>query len=328
MWYNEKSDKTEENSLQNKNKIQPVRWAFLAGLIDGDGSISIRYSDGYYQLTTYVYSTSKKLMNWLVEVFGSQYREIPTEGNRKQRYSWYTSQKDILPNLVPYLILKKQQAEAAILFDKLGHERNPLGREELMRDIQTANAFYVPVNKREVDASRKQPIEPTKLDYAYLAGLFDAEGSFGIQKRKKKGNGSYTSYARISNTDNRVFLWTVPRFGGRFSVTNRKDKNEGSWALSGAAGINGRKDRENKLLSLVPYLVLKRERAILFMEWVRNNPSMTKEQKREAFLKMKALNQRGISPETNTVGCPVNGQMIESELVGDYESALLVTADA
>jgi hypothetical protein len=314
--------------LQNKNEIQPVRWAFLAGLIDGDGSINIRYSDGCYQLTSCIYSTSKKLMDWLTEVFGSQYREIPTEGNRKQRYSWYTSQKDILPNLVPYLILKKQQAEAAVLFDNLGNERNPLGRAELMRDIQAANAFYVPANKQEVDESRKNPIAPTKLDYSYLAGLFDAEGSFGIQKRKKKGNGSYTSCARISNTDNRAFLWIVPRFGGRFSITNRKDKNEGTWTLSGAQGLKGRKDRENKLLALVPYLVLKRERAVLFMEWVRNNPSMSKEQKRAAFLEMKALNQRGISPETNTVGCSENEQMIESDLIGDYESALLVTATA
>ena len=315
--------------MQNKNDIQLCRWSFLAGLIDGDGSIGIRYSDGYYQLTTHVYSTSKRLMNWLTEVFGSTYRKMPTEGNRKQKYAWYTSQKDILPNLVPYLHIKKQQAESAILFDALGSERNPTAREELMRDIQTANAFYVPANKEEVELSRKNPVEPTKLDYAYLAGLFDAEGSFGIQKRKKKGNGSYTSYTRISNTDNRVFLWIVPRFGGRFSVTDRKDdKDEGSWALSGERGLRGRKDRENKLLALVPYLVIKRDRAILFMEWVRNNHSMTREQKLETFLKMKALNKRGISPETNTVGCPNNGQMIEPELSGDIESALLVTTDA
>ncbi len=323
------SDKTEENSLQNKNDIHPKRWAFLAGLIDGDGSINIRYSGEDFQLTTCVYSTSKKLMNWLVGTFGGQYRKIPTEGNRKQRYSWYTSQKDVLPNLVPYLIIKKPQAEAAVLFDDLGNERNPRAREELMRAIQSANAFYVPANKIEVEDSRKNPVEPTKLDYAYLAGLFDAEGSFGLQKRKKKGNGSYTSYARISNTDNRIFLWIVPRFAGRFSVTNRKDdKDEGAWTLSGDRGLAGRREREKKLLSLVPYLVIKRERAILFMEWVRNNHLMTKDQKREAFLKMRALNKRGISQETNTMGCPENGQMIEPELGGDTESALLVTADA
>ena len=322
------TDKTEENSLQNKNDISPRRWAFLAGLIDGDGSITIRNCDGY-QLTTCVYSTSKNLMHWLVEVFGSHYRKMPTEGNRKQKYCWYTYNKDIVSNLVPHIKLKKKQAETAVLFNSLGGDTNPFAREELMLDIQSANQSYVPANKQEVDDARSSPVEPTKLDFAYLAGLFDAEGSFGIQKRNKNGNGSYTSYARISNTDNRVFLWIVPRFGGRFSVTDRReDKDEGTWTLSGAAGLKGRKDREEKLLALVPYLVIKRERAVLFMEWVRNNHSMNKEQKREVFLKMKSLNRRGISPETNMVDCPENGQMIESDLIGDYESAPLVTATA
>jgi len=286
-----------------RDNIHPKRWAFLAGLIDGDGSFYVRYDErAGYQWSVSVYSTSRNLMNWLVEVFDGQFRKMPTKGNRKQKYAWYSGSESIPKNVVPYLILKKSQAEASILFFNLGSEKNPTAREELMRDIQNANDFYVPANKQDVQNSRKNPIEPTKLDWAYLAGLFDAEGSFGIQKKKSEGNGAYTSYARISNTDNRVFLWIVPRFGGRFSVTVKKeDKDEGAWTLSEARGLRGRKDREIKLLSLVPYLVIKKERATLFMEWVKNNHTLTREQKLECFLRMKALNQRGISPETNTV---------------------------
>jgi hypothetical protein len=253
-------------------------------------------------------------MNWLVKLIGGQYRKMPTKGNRKQRYAWYSGNSEIPTNVAPYLILKKSQAESSVLFFNLGSERNPQAREELMRDIQNANDFYVPANKKDVQDSRKNPIEPTKLDWAYLSGLFDAEGSFGLQRRSKKGNGSYTSYARISNTDNRVFLWIAPRFGGRFSVTTKEhDKDEGAWTLSGSIGLEGRKDRENKLLALVPYLVAKKERAVLFMEWIRNNHLLTKEQKLDYFLRMKALNKRGISLETNTANCPENGQMIESD---------------
>jgi hypothetical protein len=300
-------DKTEENSL--RNDIHPKRWAFLAGLIDGDGSFSIRHDKrAGYQLTVNVYSTSRNLMNWLVEVFGGQYRKMPTKGNRKQKYAWYTGNKDLPSNVAPYLIIKKSQAEASVLFFALGSEKNPQAREELMQDIQNANDFYIPANKQDVQNSRKNPIEPTKLDWAYLAGLFDAEGTFGLQKRNAKGNGSYTSYAKISNTDNRVFSWIVPRFGGRFSVMVKEhDRDEGAWTLSGSAGLQGRKDREEKLLSLVPYLIAKQERAVLFMEWVRNNHSFSKEQKLDYFLRMKALNRRGISPETNTANCPDNG---------------------
>ncbi len=319
------TEKTEENSL--RNDIHLKHWAFLAGLIDGDGSITIRYNKrAGYQLTVNVYSTSRNLMNWLVEVFGGQYRKVPTKGNRKQKYVWYTGNKEIPKNVVSYLIIKKSQAESSALFFNLGSEKNPAMREEIMRDIQNANNFYVPANKQDVQDSRRKSIEPTKLDWAYLAGLFDAEGSFGIQSRNKNRNGSYTSYAKISNTDNRVFLWIVPRFGGIFSVTKRgEDKDEGAWILSGAKGLIGRKDRENKLLSLVPYLIAKKERAVLFMEWVRNNHLMTRDQKLESFLKMKALNKRGISQEANTANCPNNGQMIESYPIGDYGREPMVT---
>jgi hypothetical protein len=323
-----KIEETEENSL--RNDIHPKRWAFLAGLIDGDGSFSIRHDKrAGYQLTVNVYSTSRNLMNWLVEVFDGQYRKMPTKGNRKQKYAWYSGNKDIPMNVAPHLLLKKSQAESSVLFFNLGAERNPQAREDIMRDIQNANDFYVPANKQDVQNSRKNPIEPTKLDWAYLAGLFDAEGTFGLHKRRKKGNGSYTSYAKISNTDNRVFLWIVPRFGGGFSVMERKDdKDEGAWTLSGSPSLAGRKEREIKLLSLVPYLVAKQERAVLFMEWIRNNHSLTKEQKLEYFLKMKALNKRGISQETNTANCPLPGQMIESDPVGDYgrEPAVMLSS--
>jgi hypothetical protein len=257
-------------------------------------------------------------MNWLVAVFGGQYRKMPTKGNRKQKYTWYTTDESLPSGVAPYLILKKSQAESSKLFFSLGSERNPIAREELMRDIQSANDSYVPVDKQDVLDSRLNSATPSKLDWAYLAGLFDAEGTFGLQKRKKKGNGSYTSYARISNTDNRIFLWIVPRFGGRFSVVKRKvGKNEGAWTLSGNQSLEGRKTREEYLLALVPYLIAKQERAVVFMEWVRNNGSMTREQKLEYFLKMKALNKRGISPETNTGNCPDNGQMIEPDPTGD-----------
>lgn len=316
--------------MRDKDKISPKRWAYLAGLVDGDGSFGIRSVDGTgYQFTLSVYNTYRPLMKWLVRVFGGSWRKLPTEGNRKQKYCWYTSSNKIVQNLIPYLVLKKEQANLSDQFLTMAFERNPKGREDLMLSLQIANDKFEPVCKQTVLESIKK-IEPTKLDWAYLSGLFDAEGSFSIDKRNKKGNGSFTSCARISNTDNRLFPWIMSRFGGTYSTSKKKeeDRDEGCWRLSEPRGLIGRKQREIKLLAILPYLVVKKERAILLLEWIRNNYSMTKEQKLKCFEKMAELNFRGISPEANTPRLPEKEDMIESDPVGDYgrESAVMLTS--
>jgi len=299
--------------LRDKDRISPKRWAYLAGLVDGDGSFCIRSVDGTgYQFTMYVYNSHRPLMKWLVRVFGSTWRKLPTEGNRKQKYCWYTSNKDIVRNLVPYLILKQKQANLSHQFLTMAFERNPQGREDLMLSLQTANQEFVPVSKKAVEEAA-QSVEPTKLDWAYLAGLFDAEGTFAIQKRKKLGNGSYTSYAKISNTDNTIFPWIMSRFGGTLAINKREDRNEGAWSLSEARGLKARKQREIKLLAMLPYLIVKRERAILLLEWIRNNHLYTKQQKLDCFEKMTKLNFRGISPEANIPRPLEKEDMIESD---------------
>ncbi len=312
--------------MRDKSKIHPKRWAYLAGLIDGDGSFTIRFVEGTgYQFTLSVYNTYRPLMKWLVGVFGSTWRKLPTDGNRKQKYCWYTYNQEIVANLIPYLVLKKKQAILSDQFLSMGSSRNTQGREDLMLSLQNANEEFEPVSKQAVLSSIEN-IEPTKFDWAYLSGLFDAEGSFSIDKRKKKGNGGFTSNARISNTNNRLFPWIMSRFGGTFSTSKRKKENrdEGTWRLSEPRGLEGRKQREVKLLALLPYLVVKRERAILLLEWIRDNHSMTKEQKLTCFEKMAELNFRGISPETNIPRLPEKEDMIEPEPYSDVGSETAV----
>jgi hypothetical protein len=278
--------------VKDKRKIKVVRWSHLAGLVDGDGSISIRRDlEKGYQLTIMIYSTWQPLMKLLITRFGGAFRPLPTTGNRKQRYCWYTSNRAVVEGLAPHLVLKKRQGEIALNFLSLGREINPQAREELMNDLQAENQSFVPV----VRHSNTQPnTTPCKSDFAYLAGLFDAEGSFSIFKRAKApGNGSYTSCARISNTDDRVFPWLLERFGGRMQSVKRSTRTEGCWSL------NGKQDRERKILAILPYLTIKKERAVLLLQWIRRNHSMTRAEKAAMFDKMAVLNLRGLSPEAN-----------------------------
>ena len=319
------TDKTEEILLV----LSQRQAAHLAGLIDGDGSIAIRYDYRCgYQLTTTVYSTSFNLMTYLLDTFEGSFRGMPTKGNRKQKYCWYTSDPFVLSSVAPHIRIKSTQCKIAAQFFLLGNEKNPEARAELLRDLQSANADFEPINK-DLIKSRVRPSPPSILDYCYLAGLFDAEGSFGIFKKKGSGNGSYTSCIRISNTNGLIFSWLLSKFGGTISHNVRDTRDEGVWSLSEAKGIAGRKERIRKLESLVPYLVTKKDRGLLILDWLKNCSTFSEKEKLEYFDTMKKLNHRGISPEANTSRLSQNEKdKIESDPCSDAGNAAMVTSTA
>lgn len=297
--------------MRDKNRIKPKRWAYLAGLVDGDGSITVRSdSRAGYQLSLVIYSTNRILMKWLVHVFGGQFRNMPTTGNRKQKYCWYSYNDSVIRNLAPYLIIKQQQGRTAIQFLALESERTPLARQDLMNDLQRQNQTFVPLNKADIISA--PPIVPSKVDCAYLAGLFDAEGSFSIHRKSGRGNGEFTSQARISNTDGTVFPWIFARFGGYFSINTKTQRDEGCWVMSGP-------DRVKHMLSILPYLVIKKQRATVFLQWIRDNKSLTRDEKILQFTIMKKLNKRGISPEANMLRPQITEAKIESDLYGNIQ---------
>lgn len=274
--------------------IKPKRLAYLAGLIDGDGSVNIRYNAvAGYQLTIAVYNTHRPLMKFLVQQFGGSFRKLPTEGNRKQRYQWYTTSKEISTQVAKHLVLKSKQGSSIILFHSISGI-NPDGREVCMNDIKLANNEHIPVTKKH-----KSSILTTtdKNDFAYLAGLFDAEGTITIHS-KKFGNGKYSSVIRLSNTDQRIMDWISSRFFGYNAINRKKDnKDEGVWYFSSVKGNAGRILREKFTLALLPYLVIKKERAVLVLHYMRNNKMMNDSQKYELYKKVSKLNERGKSVE-------------------------------
>lgn len=269
--------------------VKTTRFAFLAGLVDGDGSITINKT-ACYQLSMCVYNTSRTLMNFLKAHFGGQYRKMTTVGNRKQKYCWTTTIDENIVGTALYLKLKKIQGKIAIKHIAMNSERDIEARHQLYLNIGEANQSYVPVSVLKSISTGPS----TKEDSAYLAGILDSEGTFAIRSRKNRyvGNGMFSSSISISNTDQRMFFWISENVPGYMVTTDRSpNRMEGVWFISGKA-------REPILLSVIPYLIVKKERAIMVLEWIRNCRKMTFEQKHGIVEKMGVLNLRGISPET------------------------------
>ena len=108
-------------------KLTPTQRAYIAGIIDGEGTLSIVHQRGEesnrYAVTFRVCNTDKNLLDWMVKTTGigkvtllpvSKRSETWDRPNIKPLYGWYinaNSARWLLPQIKRYLIVKKEQAE-------------------------------------------------------------------------------------------------------------------------------------------------------------------------------------------------------------------------
>lgn len=102
--------------------IQPTvtDCAYLAGIIDGEGSIGAHFhkSSGAWMTQLVVTNTNHALMDWLAERWlGNVIRCRPGTGGTKPTYFWQVTNRRVVPVLedaLPYLVLKREHAELAL----------------------------------------------------------------------------------------------------------------------------------------------------------------------------------------------------------------------
>ena len=122
---------------------------YLAGIIDGEGCISL-HSNGSSTVLLVVANTNKNLMTWLHKKFEGTIC-IGTSSNIKSKigYYWYCQQKniiEILVRIIPFLLIKKEQAKLAIKYRNLisSHHRiltqtNKNKRKEIICKLHRLN---------------------------------------------------------------------------------------------------------------------------------------------------------------------------------------------
>lgn len=141
-------------------KYNDVTSAYLAGIIDGEGSIYIgAYSRNkttgvpHYQTNIEVTNTSEALIDWLVENIGGRkfsYTAAQMAKNcRKQVFRWTAQGESVLHicyYIKPYLIIKKKQCEIMIdmrlTFAHTGIAKNRFGSRGVPAEIQEQRHKY------------------------------------------------------------------------------------------------------------------------------------------------------------------------------------------
>ena len=122
-------------------KIEEI--TYLAGIIDGEGTIYLQrlirnsYINWYPRFQ--IVNTNVNLMMWIHKTFGGHlYGKDRSNHNKnwKYQYEWCTNRKIIdllLPKILPYLIVKKEQAELMLEFRKTFVKK--YGRSKIPKDI-------------------------------------------------------------------------------------------------------------------------------------------------------------------------------------------------
>jgi hypothetical protein len=137
--------------------VKDVELAYIAGMLDGEGTISINRHKRTdiklntpslrYKLFINVVNTNEDVIRFIHKIFGVgnvQFRDRSKEFHRQNQFKWQVDgdkAKDVLKSLLPYMIIKKEETEIAIEFQELlnkqenfghrGYCHNPLTKEEL-----------------------------------------------------------------------------------------------------------------------------------------------------------------------------------------------------
>lgn len=163
-----------------------------------------------------------------------------------------------------------------------------------------------------------------KVKWSYIAAFIDADGCIGISRtvlQTSAGNDyyGYDLKTSIGNTSLKIMRWLVRYFGGQF-----RPKSKNSSKLSNDPGFEwfvtgGYKKMELFLLGVLPYLIIKREQALIALSFIRldgkQNPTM-----RASFHEQCMALNSGKSPTTNTLSASNSEVKIESELHSDMQS--------
>lgn len=157
------------------------KFIYLAGIVDGEGHITIarHKTDKYwkadgtvalrktpntmYQNVLGVRNTDLRLMDWLKEHFGGNYYGgKSSKDNWKPSWCWHSTSNEktklILLGILPYLILKGEQAKIVLSNIELGTP-NPEKREALFLKVKALNKRGKIVTTNTFESSSEDKIE-------------------------------------------------------------------------------------------------------------------------------------------------------------------------
>lgn len=231
--------------------------AYCAGYIDGDGCFYVgktlqkKTNTIVYEYSIQIISIKREVLDIFCSYFGGFVRQKTKRIKHKIPYQWTIKGKNALQLAIIISDILVDKKIACSLFIDMSKTIFPNAgkkvsdqlineRDEIINKIRKDREMH-DITKEQIDdlKNRKNIIEPTPRDYAYLAGLIDSEGCFRVKHwlPKNKPNHVYTIHLEIGNTKLPIMPWLIERFGGGITFVPAKPNKKSCaiWSLSSKA---------------------------------------------------------------------------------------------
>lgn len=170
--------------------------------------------------------------------------------------------------------------------------------------------FSISVNMDKRLDGGKTEVTSNKDHWSYVAGLIDSDGTFVISRqwRTQSKCWNYSFKLKICSVEEVVAKWLVRFFGGVYYTYVPK---KASYKTSYIWTIKGRKNREQFILAVLPYLGVTHEQASEALQYIRlpENANIP-EAREQAYFRMQALNH------SDSKKIKVTGQSRDSYMAG------------
>ena len=225
--------------------IKDTDFAYAAGYADGDGCFYIGKLNSEnrirYRALFIINSTSIENMQWFQRIFGGNITTRKNSSpNAKPIHRYVLKGKNLEKFSGIGQFLREKMNDFAIFYQFIDSTSN-VDRDLLIQDSKNIKETMFHVSKEKIDQIeylKTKPFTPDFTEYAYLAGLIDAECSLNIQKDhpKNRPNPTYKILLQCNNTKYPIFMFLAQFFGGQFHYIDRSKyvnyKDQITWRIS------------------------------------------------------------------------------------------------
>ena len=227
--------------------------SYLAGFIDGDGSIYVDQQKRGYSLQIKISQCNLDILKIIHKAYGGKLYEakVMRPGkNGRLEHALRICGKDTIPilnDIENTVIMKNEQVQLAKQF--IQYIGKPNTGEYKKQICEKLKSEYVQRTNQKYD----------RLNLAYIAGLFDAEGCVFCSWRPPT---IFGYYIKITQKSDLHILNLINQF---FNENARIDRSNAGLTFTG-------KERIEKILTdILPFLIVKKLQAELMILFVNSN---------------------------------------------------------